>query len=322
MVTVHFLHVDPGACSIIEHDSGRTTVIDVCNGRDPKECSQGRGTFESKSDLCVVNPIQYLYDLGVDDDFIFRFIATHPHMDHLDGIKDVFEKFEVLNFWDTKNDKKDDDFSDGRYREEDWKFYKDLRDEKSSYNLTRLVLNSGARACYYNEPDEKGKSHDSLYIMAPEKCLAATANQEEEYNDLSYVILHESEGRKVLFCGDSHDNTWDYILRTCPDEVKDVDLMIAPHHGRDSDRKYKFLETTNPKLSLFGCVDKKDRADSNWRNKNGDLKFIAVDDVGSVTVTIDGSEMKVYVANRESAKSKNGSDGYDGELDACFYCKI
>ena len=43
-------------------------------------------------------------------------------MDHMDGIKDLFDSFEVLNFWDTANNKQMNDFSTGSgYREEDWK---------------------------------------------------------------------------------------------------------------------------------------------------------------------------------------------------------
>ena len=324
MVTVHFLHVSPGACSIIEHDSRRITMIDVCNGRDPssQECAQGRGTFPSESDLVVVNPIQYLHDLNIKR--IFRFVATHPDMDHLDGIKDVFENFSVRNFWDTDNDKEDTDFKEGKYREEDWDFYRKLRSETSNYNHTRLVLYPDTKGCYYNEPDEQGKGHDSLYIYAPTKDLIKAANEskDKDYNDASYVLLHKTEGRKILFCGDSNDKTWNYILDEHCDEVKNVDLMIAPHHGRHSDRKYDFLEVTNPKLSLFGCVEKDKRADSNWKNKSGDLEFIAVDEVGSVTVTIDRSKMKVYVANKEAARKKNGDSGHDKKLDACFYCDI
>ena len=324
MVTVHFLHVSPGACSIIEHDSGRITMIDVCNGRDPssKGCAQGRGTFPSKSDLSVVNPIQYLHDLNINS--IFRFVATHPDMDHLDGIEDVFENFRVWNFWDTNNEKEDNDFKEGRYREEDWDLYRKLRSKKSSYDITRLVLYPGAKGCYYNELDEQGKGHDSLYIYAPTEDLIKAANEskDKDYNDASYVLLHKTEGRKILFCGDSNNKTWDYILDKHGDEVKNVDLMIAPHHGRHSNRKYEFLEVTNPKLSLFGCVEKEERADSNWKNKSGNLEFIAVDEVGSVTVTIDRLEMNVYVANMEAARSKNGVNGYDKKLDACFYCDI
>ena len=31
MSTIHFLNVKEGDCSVIEHNSGRVTVIDVCN---------------------------------------------------------------------------------------------------------------------------------------------------------------------------------------------------------------------------------------------------------------------------------------------------
>ena len=31
MATIHFLNVKEGDCCIVEHDSGHTTVIDVCN---------------------------------------------------------------------------------------------------------------------------------------------------------------------------------------------------------------------------------------------------------------------------------------------------
>jgi len=34
MALIHFLNVKQGDCSIIEHNSGRVTVIDVCNARE------------------------------------------------------------------------------------------------------------------------------------------------------------------------------------------------------------------------------------------------------------------------------------------------
>jgi len=37
-----------------------------------------------------VNPIEYLRDRGISE--VFRFILTHPEMDHMDGIKDFFPK--------------------------------------------------------------------------------------------------------------------------------------------------------------------------------------------------------------------------------------
>ncbi len=48
-------------------------------------------------------PFNILKDFGVST--IFRFILTHPDMDHMDGMKSLFDSFSILNFWDTANTK-------------------------------------------------------------------------------------------------------------------------------------------------------------------------------------------------------------------------
>lgn len=37
MSVIHFLNVNEGDCNIIQHGSGRVTVIDVCNGKAENE---------------------------------------------------------------------------------------------------------------------------------------------------------------------------------------------------------------------------------------------------------------------------------------------
>ena len=44
----------------------------------------------------------------------------------------------------------------------------------------------------------------------------------------------------IVFGGDSHDATWDHILEHHRADVTDIDLLIAPHHGRKSGRSYEF----------------------------------------------------------------------------------
>ena len=59
----------------------------------------------------------------------------------MDGIKALFEKFCPLNFWDTNNNKEMVQPWDGsRYREEDWNFYKHLRDTSPTTDPKRLTL--------------------------------------------------------------------------------------------------------------------------------------------------------------------------------------
>jgi beta-lactamase superfamily II metal-dependent hydrolase len=85
---------------------------------------------------------------------VFRFILTHPDMDHMDGIAAFFNTFSPTNFWDTDNteEKNFDDGGNGGFQEEDWWFYKSLRDEKPEtdpkrpsplFRCNRTVLQQG-----------------------------------------------------------------------------------------------------------------------------------------------------------------------------------
>ena len=42
------------------------------------------------------------------------------------------------------------------------------------------------------------------------------------------------DGSRIVFGGDSHDASWDHILENHEADVTNVDLLIAPHHGRCS----------------------------------------------------------------------------------------
>ena len=108
MSKIHFLNVKNGDCSIIQHNTGHISIIDVCNARKVvanesaqaaafSSCDSPSGNFRQKEH--PENPIEYLNNINCN--YIFRYIQTHPDMDHMDGIKDLFDSFEVVNFWDT-----------------------------------------------------------------------------------------------------------------------------------------------------------------------------------------------------------------------------
>jgi len=122
---VHFLNVKEGDCSIIEHISGNISVIDVSNARKEYTIEEkisallktlkeaGSGNFNQKA--YPINPIEYIKSFGITS--IFRFILTHPDMDHMDGIKDLFEEFRPINFHDTDNNKEIEFDESSAYRE-------------------------------------------------------------------------------------------------------------------------------------------------------------------------------------------------------------
>lgn len=241
-----------------------------------------------------VNSISYLKKHNINS--VFRFILTHPDMDHMDGLKDFFEEFQPINFWDINNDKKIDSFKSQRSID-DWEFYKKLRDGK--IKKTRLTVYNGAKGKYYNE-DEHGRSGgNGLDILAPSKELVRIAKETNDYNDCSYVILYRTGNYKILFAGDSHDKTWEFILSNYENDIKNIDLLIAPHHGRDSDRSYDFLEVLKPKLTFFGNASSEHLAYDEW-NRRGLEKI--TNNQGSCLIAKIDESMDIFVTHKNFAE--------------------
>lgn len=262
--------------------------------------------------------IDYLKSFGVSS--IFRFILTHPDMDHMDGLKSLFETFSVTNFWDTDNTKTmDATASWGKYNKADWDFYQEIR---NSSNSPKVLHNyAGSRGQYYNQ-DEGGKSGaDGLYILAPTKELVSAANESEDYNDCSYVILYKTNDKKIIFAGDSAENTWDYILENHREDVTDVDILLAPHHGRKTGGNAEYLDVLKPKLTLFGNAKSEYLDYDAWNNRK--LDHITNNQANCVIMDTFGQNgIDVYVSYEVFAKKRNPKAVYNKDLNAWYIMTI
>lgn len=315
MATIHFLNVLEGDCNIIQHDSTRITLMDVSNAyndvdtpeekavkmsRQREEMRQRTNIPSNKVDyrqkLSPDNPIAYLKE-NVRAEYIFRFIISHPDMDHIDGIRDLFTEFKIYNTWDTNNDKSIDlnSYFAG-YNKEDWKFYIQLRDGKLT-NTRRLTYYDTDNCLYWNE--------DRIKILCPSKELVNRANESRDYNDTSYVLLYSVPRKggkvwKMIFAGDSDDHSWEHILKNYKDDVSNIDVLFAPHHGRDSGRSYEFLKTLNPRVTLFGNASSKHLAYSCYPGPPSIR--ITNNQAGYVVIDISENAMTFYVKNHDFAR--------------------
>lgn len=324
MSTIHFLNVKNGDCSWIHHNSGHITVIDVNNAKIEEPVTESyyelaksavRGNFNQKN--YPVNPINYMKAFSVSA--VMRFILTHPDMDHMGGIKDFFSSFDVHNFWDTDNTKEIDNF-EGPYNEDDWKFYKKLR-SGSVEGIKRLTLYAGSRGKYYNQNEDGSGGGDGLYIIAPTEDLVKQANECGDFNDCSYVILYRTGNhKKILFAGDSHDKTWNYILENHKDSVENVDILIAPHHGRKSGRSYEFLDVVNPKITFFGNAESEHLAYDAWRYRG--LEYITNNQANCIVSEVSNDIIDIYVTYENFARAYNSSTYYSHAYKAWFLKRL
>ena len=327
MPTIHFLNVKNGDCSVIEHNSGHVTVIDVCNAKPTEPLAEGIEALLAKAERGIignfqqkkhpVNPISYLRDHDISS--IFRYIQTHPDMDHMDGIKALFAAFEPVNFWDTANTKElsRSSWEGSPYSQEDWEFYKRLRDGNPRQDPKRLALLSGARGQFYNVGADDSNGGDGLSVLAPTQALVDAANEtDDDYNDCSYVLLYRTGNNQIVFGGDSHDDTWEHILSEHRSDVTHIDLLIAPHHGRRSGRSYEFLDTLKPTLTFFGNARSEHLAYDAWRRRG--LSIVTNNQANCMVVDAGTSPMTLYVTHENFAKRVNPGTVYNDTFRAWY----
>ncbi len=325
----HFLNVKEGDCSIIKHGASQHIgVIDVCNARSASWSSLLTDIFKAASDARTKeggnygqkanpeNPISYLKKFG--ESSIFRFALTHPDMDHMDGIKDLFTDFNPVNFYDTDNTKEMGPFQGSPYREEDWTFYKSLRDQKPQTDPRRITLFPPGEGVHRTEDWNGNKPGDSFWTLAPTRELLAQANEnpESDYHDASYVFLWWTNAGRILVPGDSHDATWEYLISQYEEYLTDIELLIAPHHGRDSGRSYDFLKVLNPKMTFFGNARAEHMAYPAWRNRK--LEYLTNNQAGSMVVDCTGENLSLYVTNKVYAQVKNPYSQYSEKHQAWY----
>ena len=314
MAKVHFLNVGEGDCSIIQSNSGHNTVIDICNGNQKEEPLEklARMIAESKKPkgnfrMCdnLTNPIEYFKNNNITT--IFRFILTHPDMDHMDGLNNIFGNFSIYNFWDSGVRREKPDFeSNNKYDEKDWDIYEDII-SGNHQDLTIISPLAGDCNKYWCK-DDLGGGGDYISIVAPNKDLVDDATKTGNINDGSYVVVYRSAGGNIIFAGDSHNKTWEYILDKYKSLVQNAAVLFAPHHGRKSDRDHEFLNIVNPKVTFFGCAPSKDLDYSAWQNR--ELLYFTNNQCGNIVLEPHKSKINIFIENKSFAVKYTNNNTY------------
>lgn len=222
MLKVHFLNVGKGNCTVIHFPSGRLGIVDIDNSR-----------IDDDDDV-LQDPIQFLKDMypGVG---VFRFILTHPDMDHMSGLAELKRTRTISNFWDTNHDKvldpDKDDF--GVYDPNDWRAYLSMRG--SATDPKHLLL--------YRDTSDHYWFEDGITILSPSSALEKLSHNcketdSDKYNHISYVLRIQYEGIVILLGGDATKDAWDdiclhYQAKNQLGMLK-AHVFLAPHHGSEN----------------------------------------------------------------------------------------
>ncbi|MDR1168955.1 MAG: MBL fold metallo-hydrolase [Heliobacteriaceae bacterium] len=195
---VHFLNVGHGDMSLLEVD-GKKVMVDCCATDENDALSYVRKVFTDKV-------IDYL-------------IITHPHSDHIKGLKDLVDDgFEIKQIYESGYRDNDND-------EEVYKYAIKLFNEKSAKKLkasgNKVNTDYGFDIHCLNSNNDNGYIHyDSLVIKITEN------------------------GKSVLFTGDSNCEVWKEKIMPAYSNQIGSDILHASHHGS---RTFFFCASEEPK---------------------------------------------------------------------------
>jgi len=306
MIRIHFLNVGNGDCCIIEFiDNSRVAIVDINRSTEmDKESSKeiykilrpsSQYLFElgfnrinkemlenAGYDIPLQDPLEYLSKNNING--IFRFISTHPHMDHLSGLYELKKQFGFANIWIIKNNYEQDltDLSESQKR--DWDLYRKMRNtsERTIDNTTIISPGEGNQNHYYKE--------DGIHILAPNKELKE--GSDENANRISYVLLVIHKERKIILASDAEQETWEYLVENHSSAIENIDILKAAHHGRSNGYYQPAVKLMSPTVTIVSVGKKPDSDASNKYRQYSDYVWstrwkgnivLEINDEGKIT---------------------------------------
>ena len=313
-LAIHLLNVGHGDCTFIDHPSGRLSMVDVNNSNGlpaPDEIAlaeekgisldrfrgvnvtiaKGRQSWESYYKSLLVDPVDY-YDKAFKGRSIFRYIQTHPDMDHMGGLYRLFweHRVPVDNFWDTDNDKifSKSDFDNSPYEWNDWAVYTRMKTGKvqdgNEHKVHKKMV--GEEGAYWTE--------DGVTVWSPNTDLIKYCNELENWNSVSYVLRVNYGGRSIVLPGDAETPAWDAIETHVGVNSMKCDLLKAAHHGRESGYSESAVHAMSPEI-VFCSVGKKPSTDASDEYQSHGAQVLSTRFHGSMVVKLwEDGEVEVF----------------------------
>ena len=245
LLKVHYLDVGQGDSIFIELPNDETMLIDAAE------------SYQSE------NIINYLKNLNYKKiDYV---IGTHPHTDHIGGLKDIINTFEIGKIYMPKV-------------VSTTKTYESLLMAIKDKNLKINTAKAGTSII----------DTDALKI----NILAPNNSTYTELNNYSVVTKITYGTTKFLFMGDAE--------KLSENEIKEdvtADVIKIGHHGSNTSSSIDFIKKVNAKYGIIsvGLNNKynlpKGETITNWENSR--TKIYSTSTNGTITAISDGTNIKI-----------------------------
>lgn len=245
LLKVHYLDVGQGDSIFVELPNNETMLIDAAE------------SYQSE------NIINYLKNLNYQKiDYV---IGTHPHTDHIGGLKNIINTFEIGKIYMPKV-------------VSTTKTYESLLMAIKDKNLKINTAKGGTSII----------DTDTLKI----NILAPNNSTYTELNNYSVVTKITYGTTKFLFMGDAE--------KLSENEIKEnvtADVIKIGHHGSNTSSSIDFIKKVNAKYGIIsvGLNNKynlpKEETITNWENSGTKIYLTSTN--GTIRASSDGTNIKI-----------------------------
>jgi len=246
--SIHYIDVDQ-ADSILIVNGEDTMLIDAGNNKDGKT---------------VVN---YIENLGISQlDYV---VGTHPHADHIGGLDDVIDNFDIDKILMPKV-------------QNNTKTFEDVLDSIANKNLKVTAPNVG----------------DTFNLGNADFTILSIENKTDDFNLSSIVLRLDYGDCSYLFCGDAEKENEEKMLNS---ELNlKTDIIKLGHHGSSTSSSEEFLKAVNPSAAIICCGKDNDYGHPHKETiatlNKLEIPYYRTDLNGTIVVTSDGSNSAIYLS--------------------------
>lgn len=162
--------------------------------------------------------LAYLANEDIDDFELV--IATHAHEDHIGGLDDVINTYDVKRVIHSG----------------------ESRDTQTFASFDEAAK---SKAENYDEDESEVIVFDDLVSLE----IIDIVDNEKETNNNSVIALVSYGDKKALFCGDAEYEVEEMLLKT---DI-DVDIFKASHHGSDTSNTLAFINKVSPEYVMISA---------------------------------------------------------------------
>lgn len=174
---------------------------------------------------------------------IHYMIITHPHLDHIDDILQ-FDNNEPTVLWRAKAISNDEVMEGVRDCDKPkFKKYCEINDR-----FNRTITS-----------DEDPTTETPFDGMTVYKYVTNQCDL-DNYNNFSPVTIVCLSNIKIVICGDNETPSFEKLMNQngFQDAVRDADILVAAHHGRETGYYKDFVDLVNPRLTIISDSSKSD----------------------------------------------------------------